>query len=129
MSYPDRGRVLPPGPAAGPSDRSYYLFILSTPRRGLHLGVTNDLARCLVERRRDAPPGRTTPFEASRLVYFEVISDLRRALARKEQLEGWNRSRKWRLIVSLNPTWRDLSVGLAGPQKHVSRPGDEWVSP
>jgi putative endonuclease len=114
MSQPDRGRVSPPGPAAGPSERSYYLFILSTPGRGLTLGVTNDLARCLVERRLGAPPGRTSPLEASRLVYFEVISDLGRALTRKQQLEGWNRSRKWRLILSLNPDWRDLSVGLAG---------------
>jgi putative endonuclease len=110
MSRIDGGRVPRPGPAAGPTERSYYLFILSTPARGLCLGVTNDLARCLVERRLGAR------LAATRLVYFEVLSDLRRALARKEQLEGWNRSRKWRLIVSVNPTWRDLSVGLAGPQ-------------
>ena len=88
------------------------MFILSTPGRGLHLGVTNDLARWLVERRLGTAPG-AAPLPM-RLIYFEVISDLRRAMARKEQLEGWNRSKKLRLIVSVNPDLRDLSVGLAG---------------
>jgi len=106
MTQTDWSRVLPPGPAGG---RSYYMFILSAPGRGLSLGVTNDLARFLVERRLSEPADPA----AARLVYFEIISDLGRAMARKAQLEGWNRSKKWRLVVSANPDLRDLSAGLA----------------
>ena len=95
------------------AEKRYYVYILSTPARGLALGVTNDLARCLVERRLGALPGGASPFPATRLVYFEVISDLGRAMARKAQLEGWNRRRRLRLIVSTNPGLKDLSVGLA----------------
>jgi putative endonuclease len=108
--HTEGGRVSTPGPAASPLERSYYVYILSTPARGLYLGVTNDLARRLFERRMGAPPGSTSPLVAARLVYFEVTSDFRRAFARKEQLEGLNRRRKWRLIESVNPKWRDLAV-------------------
>jgi putative endonuclease len=110
MSGANGGRVSLPGPAAAPSERGYYVYFLSTPARGLYLGVTNDLARRLSERRLQAPPGAATIAGAARLVYFEVITDFRRAIARKEQLEGWNRRRRWRLIQSVNPEWRDLTV-------------------
>lgn len=96
-------------PAAAPPERRYYVYLLSTPARGLYLGVTNDLTRRLYERRPHAPPGDGSVAGAARLVYFEVITDFRRAIARKEQLEGWNRSRRWRLIESLNPEWKDLT--------------------
>jgi putative endonuclease len=95
--------------AAAPPERRYYVYILSTPSRGLFLGVTNDLARRLSERRLHGPPGADSLAEAARLVYFEVLTDFRRAIARKEQLEGWNRNRRWRLIGSVNPEWKDLS--------------------
>ena len=109
MSGANGGRAIRPGPSAAASERCYYVYILSTPARGLHLGVTNDLARRITERRLHAPPGAPSIVGAARLVYFEVIADFRRAIARKEQLEGWNRSRRWRLIQSVNPGWKDLS--------------------
>lgn len=109
MSGANGGRAAQPGPAAALSERRYYVYILSTSARRLHLGVTNDLARRITERRLHAPPGAASIAGAARLVYFEVITDFKRAIARKEQLEGWNRSRRWRLIQSVNPEWKDLS--------------------
>ena len=110
MTSANGGRVSLPGPAAAPAERRYYVYILSTPARGLYLGVTNDLARRLTERGLHAPPGAASVAGAARLVYFEVISEFRRAIARKAQLEGWNRSRRWRLIQSVNPEWKDLAA-------------------
>ena len=109
MNGANGGRATLPGPAAALAERRYYVYILATPARGLYLGVTNDLARRLYERRPQAPPGADSLAGAARLVYFEVLTDFRRAIARKEQLEGWNRSRRWRLIGSVNPEWKDLS--------------------
>ena len=97
-------------PTAAPAERRYYVYLLATPTRGLYLGVTNDLERRLSERRPHAPPGADSTAGAARLVYFEVLTDFRRAIARKEQMEGWNRSRRWRLIGSVNPEWKDLTV-------------------
>jgi putative endonuclease len=110
MTSTSGGRVSLPSPAAAPAERRYYVYILSTPARGLYLGVTSDLARRLTERRLHTPPGAASTAGAARLVYFEVLTDFRRAIARKEQLEGWNRSRRWRMIQSVNPEWRDLAV-------------------
>jgi len=109
MSSANGGRAILPGPAAALCERRYYVYILSTPARGLYLGVTNDLARRLSERGPHAPPGAASVAGAARLVYVEVLTEFRRAIARKEQLEGWNRSRRWRLIESVNPEWKDLS--------------------
>ena len=105
------GRPSPSGPASSPREKMYYVYILSTPARELFLGVTNDLLRRLFERRMGAPPGSASILGAARLVYFEVTFDFRRAIARKEELEGWNRRRKWRLIEKVNPRWRNLSAG------------------
>ena len=110
MTRANGGRIPRSGPAPGPRERMYYVYFLSTPARELYLGVTDDLARRLVERRLGAPPGSASLLGAARLVYFEITFDLRRAIARKEQLEGWNRRRRWRLIESVNPKWRDLTV-------------------
>ena len=108
MKRINAGRVTPPGPAVRPQERSYCVYILATPSRELFLGVTNDLTRRLFEHRLGAPPQTDSPLAAARLVYFEVTSSLQSAAARKEQLEGWNRSRRWRLIGSVNPAWKDL---------------------
>lgn len=67
-----------------------------------------------------APPGGASILGAARLVYFEISFEFRRAIARKEQLEGWNRRRKWRLIESVNPRWRNLSAEW-GPMMEVGR--------
>lgn len=86
----------------------FYFFILSTPGRDLILGVTKDLPRCLCDLRGPVR-GSATPLTGTRLVYFEIVLDLPRAFARKAQLEGWNRRKKWRLISGMNPEGADLS--------------------
>ena len=111
MKRMNGGRVPRPGPEAGPREKMYYVYILSTPARALYLGVTDDLLRRLFERRIGAPPGSASILGAARLVYFEITFDFRRAIARKEELEGWNRRRKWRLIERVNPRWKNLSAG------------------
>ena len=112
MSHLDGGRDLPPGPVPCRRDRgdtppagAYYVYILCGPSRRLQVGVTNDLVRRMLEHRGGGPAPN-----GSCLVYFEVISDLRRALAREEQFKCWNRQRMARLIEALNPAWRDLAV-------------------
>jgi putative endonuclease len=52
----------------------------------------------------------TTKYNIDRLVYFEVFSDVRDAIAREKQNKGWLRAKKIALIESVNPKWRDLSA-------------------
>jgi len=44
-------------------------------------------------------------------VYFERFEDIRSAIEREKRIKGWLRIKKIALIVSVNPAWRDLSLG------------------
>lgn len=112
MKKPLAGRDGRPGPVRGLDRKWYYVYFLATPDRTLYLGITNDVTRRLFEWRCGAPRGCGSPLGAARLVYLEATGSLRHALARKAQLEGWNRNRRWKLIGSVNPAWRDLLAGL-----------------
>jgi putative endonuclease len=48
----------------------------------------------------------------NKLIYFEVFSNPRTAIAREKQLKGWRRSKKEALIAISNPEWRDLMAEM-----------------
>jgi putative endonuclease len=89
--------------------RTYCVYILACHSRRLYIGATNDLARRLHEHRRGDRLGFTARYRTTRLVYFETTTDVRPAIAREQQLEGWARRRKLALIESVNPDWTDLA--------------------
>jgi putative endonuclease len=92
--------------------RACYVYILSSHRRRLYVGVTNDLARRLAEHRDAARHTHTGRYLIDRLVYFEAWSRPMDAIQREKQIKGWIRQRKIELIESVNPNWRDLSAEL-----------------
>jgi len=51
----------------------------------------------------------------NQLVYFERFTDIRVAISREKQLKRWSRIKKIRLIVSVNPDWKDLSAEWGKP--------------
>ena len=64
----------------------------------LYIGVTSDLSRRLAEHRAGIRSNFASSHRASSLVYFEITSDPRVAIAREKQLKGWKRIRKLALI-------------------------------
>ena len=83
-----------------------------TNRSGtLYTGVTNNLDRRVYEHKQKEAEGFTKRYNLTRLVYYEVTSDVQAAIAREKQIKGWLRKRKIALIESMNPRWRDLSEG------------------
>jgi putative endonuclease len=90
--------------------RTYYVYIMASRSRVLYTGVTNDLARRVDEHKRGVPPGFTSTYRITRLVFFEEFPDIRDAIAREKQLKGWVRARKIRLIEGRNPRWEDLGA-------------------
>ena len=92
----------------------YYVYIMTNASKTLYTGVTNDLARRVLEHKQQAGAGFTTRYHLTRLAYYESTPDVRAALAREKQIKGWRRERKIQLIVSANPEWRDLSDGWLG---------------
>ena len=90
-------------------EKHYYVYILASISGTLYLGITNNLERRMVEHKEGLISGFTKQYGVHRLVYFEVYSDVRNAVAREKQLKGWRREKKIALIKSTNPSWKDWS--------------------
>ncbi|MGH9432263.1 MAG: GIY-YIG nuclease family protein [Terriglobia bacterium] len=94
--------------------RNFYVYIMAGKFRTLYTGVTNNLERRVLEHKHKLVPGFTSKYNINRLVHFEKFSDIRAAIQREKQIKGWLRAKKVALIISHNPTWRDLSQGWFG---------------
>lgn len=94
--------------------RVYFVYILASDTHELYIGITNDLARRLSEHGSGQDPqSYSHRHRTTRLVYFEMTTDVRSAIQREKQLKRFPRQRKLELIESLNPDWRDLAtIGL-----------------
>ena len=85
------------------------MYIMASKSRVLYVGVTNNLQRRVEQHKQKVVEGFTRKYNATRLVYHEMTTDVRAALAREKQIKSWRRSKKIELIESVNPTWQDLS--------------------
>lgn len=90
--------------------RLYSTYILSNTSMTLYIGVTNNLARRILEHTKGHGSGFTSRYHFDRLVYFEQTTDIRDAIAREKVLKGWSRKRKIELVKTMNPSWSDLSA-------------------
>jgi putative endonuclease len=89
--------------------RHYFVYIITNRAKTvLYTGVTNDLARRVEQHRLGAGGAFTKKYRVNRLVYSEVFSDVREAIAREKQIKAGSRRKKLDLIESLNPSWQDL---------------------
>jgi putative endonuclease len=96
--------------------RSYYVYLLTNrPGGTLYCGVTNDLARRVIEHRTGRGVAFTARYNLRRLVWFEVHDDIEQAILREKRIKNWRRAWKDQLIFASNPTWRDLAAEIAGP--------------
>ncbi len=89
--------------------RSYYIYIMSSPRGVLYTGVTNNIWFRVLTHKQKKQPGFTKKYNVTRLVYYEETSDIYVALEREKEIKGWRRSKKINLVESLNSTWEDLA--------------------
>ncbi len=89
--------------------KTYYVYILASGRNGtLYTGVTNDLARRVLEHKQRATPGFTKRYGVDRLVWFEAGNSIEGAIARERQIKHWNRQWRINLFKDSNPDWDDL---------------------
>jgi len=91
--------------------KQYYVYIMTNSSRTLYTGVTDDLVRRIYEHKEKLIKGFTQKYNITRLVYYEITSDVRAAIQREKQIKGWLRKKKTALIESVNPEWKDLSDG------------------
>jgi putative endonuclease len=91
---------------------SYVYIMTNRPRSHvLYTGVTGGLVHRVFQHKNKSVPGFTSRYNLTRLVYYEQFVYPDAAIAREKEIKGWRRSKKLRLIESMNPLWRDLSEG------------------
>ncbi len=91
--------------------KQYYVYIMISLSRTLYTGVTSNLEQRVFQHKHHLVPGFTSTYHITRLVYFDVTTDVRSAIEREKQIKGWSRAKKLALISSVNINWDDLSAG------------------
>ncbi|HCO93347.1 MAG TPA: endonuclease [Phycisphaerales bacterium] len=77
----------------------------------LHVGMTNNIKRRVLEHKNHLAPGFTDKYSIDRLLYVENFANPASAINREKQIKAWRREKKVKLIDSQNPAWNDLSEG------------------
>ena len=92
---------------------SFFVYILASKRNGtLYVGVTNNLARRIMEHKSKLVPGFTKQYGVDQLVYFEAFDSILEARTREHSMKRWRRAWKIKLIEDANPNRDDLTAQL-----------------
>ena len=91
--------------------KHFYVYIMTNRPRShtLYTGITGNLLRRVFEHKNKLLPGFTSRYNLTRLVHCERFGCPDDAIAREKEIKGWRRSKKIRLIESMNPRWYDLA--------------------
>lgn len=74
----------------------------------LYTGVTNNLAKRIVEHRNKTGSSFTKKYNIIKLVYYESFPRILDAIAAEKKIKAGSRLKKVKLIESINPKWEDL---------------------
>src|SRR5215467_3209461 len=88
--------------------RCYFVYILSSLRGVLYVGLTDNLQKRMVQHRSGTFEGFTKKYCVDRLMYFETYTDPRAAERREIQIKKYRREKKVTLFKESNPEWKDL---------------------
>ena len=89
-----------------------YIYIMTNYQKTvLYTGITNNLEKRVFEHKNHLKGKFTDRYNCEILVYYEETNDIEVALNREKQIKGWTRAKKENLINSINPNWKDLSLG------------------
>lgn len=89
--------------------RSYVYIISNKNRTTLYIGVTTNLRKRIVSHKNLQGSIFAKKYQCVDLLYYEVFSDVKQAIAREKQLKAWKSDWKWTLIKDFNPDLRDLA--------------------
>jgi putative endonuclease len=118
------------------SPKQFFVYIMTNgPKPAvLYTGITGKFAHRVWQHKHKLIPGFTSRYNLTRLVYYERFFYPDAAIDREKEIKGWRRSKKIKLIESMNPRWEDLAKNwgneykpeLAAPdQEEIPRPAGE----
>lgn len=88
--------------------QSYIYILANLYRTTFYIGVTSNLNKRLIEHLDDKASKFTKKYNTKDLIYFEIFTDIKQAIAREKQLKNWHREWKLNLIKVTNPTLKTL---------------------
>jgi putative endonuclease len=90
-------------------DRKYFVYILASQRNGtLHIGMTNDLLRQVLEHRKKLIPGFAKKYGVKMLGHIEAFEYRWDAILRETRPKKWRREWKIDSIQQTSLEWDDL---------------------
>ena len=90
---------------------NYYVYIITNFNNTvLYIGVTNNLKRRMYEHKNKLIKGFSSRYNLNKLVYYETTTSIMSAIEYEKKLKHLLRKQKEKLINSLNPDWKDLSL-------------------
>ena len=90
--------------------KQYFTYIVASKRNGtIYTGVTNDLARRMLEHKEGKIPGFTKKYGVNMLVWYEVFASRDDAIQAEKRIKKYRRVKKLEMIEKMNPMWQDLS--------------------
>jgi putative endonuclease len=114
--------------------KQFFVYIMTNgPKTAvLYTGITGDLTRRVWQHKNKRTPSFTSRYNLTQLVYYERFVYPDAAIDREKEIKGWRRSKKIKLIESLNPPWKDLAKDwgneykpAAADEREIPRPAGE----
>ncbi len=115
--------------------KQFFVYIMTNGPKSavLYTGITGNLSHRVWQHKNKLTPSFTSRYNLTRLVYYERFFYPDAAINREKEIKGWRRSKKIKLIESMNPRWDDLAKdwehvykpGLAADQQEIPRPAGE----
>jgi putative endonuclease len=87
----------------------YHVYIMTNASRTLYIGMTGDLEQRVYQHKHKLIEGFTSKYNITQLVWFEEFHDVHQAIEGEKKLKGWLRSKKIKLIESMNPGRKDMA--------------------
>ncbi|HEV7330155.1 MAG TPA: GIY-YIG nuclease family protein [Flavisolibacter sp.] len=97
--------------------KTFYVYILTNVLKTVvYTGVTNDLQQRILEhyQNRGQQHSFCGRYHVNWLLYFEGHRYINNAIARENEIKGWRREKKMKLIGEMNPELRFLNEDVFG---------------
>ena len=91
--------------------KQFYVYVMTNGPKAaiLYTGITGNLPRRVWQHKNKLIAGFTSRYTLTRLVYYEQFFYPDAAIDREKEIKGWRRSKKLKLIETMNPAWNDLA--------------------
>jgi putative endonuclease len=105
--------------------KQFFVYIMTNGPKSavLYTGITGNLPHRIWQHKNKLIPNFTSRYNLTSLVHHERFFYPDAAISREKEIKGWRRSKKIKLIESMNPKWEDLATDWANDYKPDSAAG------